>query len=124
MSGRTASFVAPGPGAEPLSLYVAHADGRSRERVGEPARFEIVEAGEAARWTLRVTPTDCVRALERLRVGAGLAAGMRVLATSSCNPAPGTAGHQDQSAAHRIVDTLAGLGADELRAVMREEPAS
>ena len=56
-------------------------------------------------------------------IAAGLAAGMRVLATSSCNPAPGSPGHQDQRRAHRVVSSLAGLSADDLRALMGEGPA-
>ena len=52
-------------------------------------------------------------------IAAGLAAGMRVLATSSCNRPEGAPGHQDQRGAHRIVGSLAGLGADDLRAVMK-----
>ncbi|HFE47491.1 MAG TPA: HAD family hydrolase [Nannocystis exedens] len=57
-------------------------------------------------------------------IAAGLAAGMRVLATSSCNPPESAPGHQDQEGAHRRVDSLVGLGAADLRAMMEaEEPA-
>ncbi len=51
-------------------------------------------------------------------IAAGLAAGMRVLATSSCNPAKGAPGHQNQGGAHRRVSSLAGFGAADLRAMM------
>jgi len=51
-------------------------------------------------------------------IASGLAAGMRVLATSSCNPAAGAPGHQDQSGAHRVVSSLKGLDAADLRAMM------
>lgn len=54
-------------------------------------------------------------------IDAALAAGMRVLATSACNPAPGTPGHQEQARAHRIVPSLVGLQAADLAAIMREE---
>ena len=67
VSGRIASFVAPGAGAAPLTLHVAHANGSGRVPVGEPMHFELASAGKGARCTLRVSPTDCVRALERLR---------------------------------------------------------
>ncbi|MEZ4385569.1 MAG: HAD family phosphatase [Nannocystaceae bacterium] len=56
-------------------------------------------------------------------IAAGLAAGMRVLATSACNPAPGTPGHQSQRRAHRVVGSLVGLGAADLRALMGEGSA-
>jgi len=84
------------------------ADGflKAAQRLGvAPARILVVEDSEAG-------------------IAAGLAAGMRVLATSSCNPSPGSSGHQEQSAAHQVVSTLAGIGGDELRAVMGEGPAS
>ena len=79
---------------------------KAAQRLGSPpARTLVFEDSEAG-------------------IAAGLAAGMRVLATSSCNPAVGTPGHQEQGAAHRVVSTLAGLGADDLRAVMGEAPIS
>ena len=73
----------------------------------------------AAATRLAVPPARCL-VLEDSHAGiaAGLAAGMRVLATSACNPPPGSPGHQDQHLAHRIVSSLAGLGPDDLRALM------
>lgn len=51
-------------------------------------------------------------------IAAGLAAGMRVLATAAANPAPGQPGHQRQDTAHQVVPSLAGLQLADLVAVM------
>lgn len=51
-------------------------------------------------------------------IAAGIAAGMRVLASAAGNPPPGGFGHQDQSRAHRQVASLAGLGLADLAEVM------
>lgn len=51
-------------------------------------------------------------------IAAGLAAGMRVLATAAANPPPGAPGHQRQERAHRVVASLAGLGLADLAGVM------
>ncbi len=76
------------------------------ERLGvSPARTLVFEDSEAG-------------------IAAGLAAGMRVLATSSCNPPEGAPGHQDQDGAHRLVDSLVGLGAADLRAMMGAEESA
>lgn len=73
---------------------------RAAERLAaDPARCLVVEDSEAG-------------------IAAGLAAGMRVLATAAANPAPGAAGHQDQSRAHRRVATLAGLALADLVEIM------
>ena len=52
-------------------------------------------------------------------IGSGLAANMRVVATSAANLPEGDSGHQDQSRAHRIVAGLEGIDAEFLRAVMQ-----
>jgi HAD superfamily hydrolase (TIGR01509 family) len=53
-------------------------------------------------------------------IDAGLAAGMRVIATSAANRPPGTPGHQDQSRAHHRVETLEIVDEAFLRAIMIE----
>ena len=52
-------------------------------------------------------------------IGSGLAASMRVVATSAANLPAGAPGHQDQSRAHRCVETLAGIDAKFLEEVMQ-----
>lgn len=42
-------------------------------------------------------------------IAAGIAAGMRVVATSCANPPPGAPGHQDQRGAHRQISSLVEL---------------
>lgn len=56
-------------------------------------------------------------------IAAGLAAGMRVVASAAGNPPPGATGHQDQSRAHRSVASLAGLTLADLAALMTEPAA-
>lgn len=51
-------------------------------------------------------------------IAAALAAGMRVIASAAANPAPGAAGYQDQSRAHRLVASLAGIGLADLAEVL------
>jgi HAD superfamily hydrolase (TIGR01509 family) len=53
-------------------------------------------------------------------IASALAAGMRVVATRAANPPPGDPGHQDQSAAHRVVEGLDGVDLDFIQAVMRD----
>jgi HAD superfamily hydrolase (TIGR01509 family) len=67
---------------------------------------------------------ECSRCLviedSQAGITSAIVAGMRVVATRAANPAPGTPGHQDQSAAHRLVDGLEHVNLDLIRAVMRE----
>ena len=67
VEGARASFVAQQVGTAPLSLSVAFADGAERIRIGAPAPFELAQTDEPTRWTMRVSPTDCMRALKELR---------------------------------------------------------
>ena len=67
VGGRHASFVAPEPGSLLLSLFVRRAAGGVRVRVGAPASFELTQAEESTRWTLQVSASECIRALEELR---------------------------------------------------------
>lgn len=69
---------------------------------------------------LGVEPSKCmVFEDSEVGIGSGLAAGMRVVATRAANEPPGRSGHQDQSRAHRIVDTLTGIDAAFLHEVMQ-----
>lgn len=69
---------------------------------------------------LEVTPARClVFEDSEAGIGSGLAAGMRVVATSAANLPAGEPGHQDQGRAHRIVAGLEGLDEAFLRAVMQ-----
>jgi HAD superfamily hydrolase (TIGR01509 family) len=64
-------------------------------------------------------PTRCLVVEDsEAGIAAGLAAGMRVLATAAANPPPDEPGHQRQHAAHRVVPSLAGLKLADLAAVM------
>ena len=76
----------------------------------------------AAARHLGVEPSACV-VFEDSEAGiaSGLAAGMRVVATSAANRPPETPGHQDQAKAHRIVSSLAGIDDAFLRSVMQGE---
>ena len=56
---------------------------------------------------LQVPPSTCLVVEDSTAgIASGLAAGMRVLATRAANPALGQPGHQDQSAAHLVVEGL------------------
>lgn len=68
---------------------------------------------------LEVEPRRCL-VFEDSEAGieSGLAARMRVIATSAANRPPGQPGHQDQRKAHRVVEGLTEIDADFLRAVM------
>lgn len=134
------------PGAREL-VALAHAAGIPAAIVSGSARGEIVQAlavleiGALLEFYVgaedvvhgKPSPEGYLQAARRLGVAsprclvvedseagiaAGLAAGMRVLATASANPPPGAPGHQRQDGAHRVVPTLAGLGLADLAAVM------
>lgn len=134
------------PGAREL-VALAHAAGIPAAIVSGSARAEIVQALAVleieamlafyigAEDVARGKPSPEGYALAASRLGAapgrclvvedseagiaaGLAAGMRVLATAAANPPPGQPGHQRQHAAHRVVPTLAGLQLADLAAVM------
>jgi len=83
---------------------------------GKPAPDGYLQAARH----LDVEPARCV-VFEDSEAGiaAGLAAGMRVVATSAANLPPEDPGHQDQSRADRVVSTLAGIDAAFLRALMQ-----
>jgi beta-phosphoglucomutase-like phosphatase (HAD superfamily) len=51
-------------------------------------------------------------------IAAGIAAGMKVVATTAAMPAPGHPGHHDAQRAHRVVPGLAELDEGFLRAIM------
>ena len=68
---------------------------------------------------LAVPPSACLVVEDSAAgIASGLAAGMRVLATRAATPGPGEPGHQDQGAAHRVVDGLEVIDEALLRAVM------
>lgn len=70
---------------------------------------------------LAVPPAACLVVEDsEAGIAAGLAAGMRVLASAAGNRPPGAPGHQDQQAAHRRLASLAGLGLADLTAMMAE----
>lgn len=99
-------FAPGGPAASVCAEDVArgkpHPDGYLRAAAllaVPPARCLVVEDSEAG-------------------IAAGLAAGMRVLASAAANPPPGAPGHQDQARAHRRVASLAGLTLADLAAMM------
>ncbi|KIG14927.1 putative hydrolase [Enhygromyxa salina] len=82
---------------------------------GKPAPDGYLAAADQ----LEVAPARCLVFEDSWAgIGSGLAAGMRVVATAAANRPPGDPGHQDQNGAHRIVQSLAGIDADFLRAVM------
>lgn len=128
-------------------VSLAHAAGIAVAIVSGSARAEIVQAlavleiGEMLRFyvgaedVVRGKPSPEGYALAAGRLGAapgrclvvedseagiaaGIAAGMRVLATAAANPPEGRPGHQRQHAAHRVVPGLAGLQLADLAAVM------
>lgn len=73
---------------------------------------------------LQAPPRECLVVEDsEAGIAAGLAAGMRVLASAASNPPPGAPGHQRQHHAHRVVSSLHGLGLDDLAAVMAEDGA-
>ena len=83
---------------------------------GKPAPDGYLRA--AAR--LAVEPRRCMVFEDSVAgIAAGIAADMRVVATAAANQPVGAAGHQDQSAAHRVVPGLAGIDEAFLREVMR-----
>ncbi|MDC0723273.1 HAD family hydrolase [Nannocystis bainbridge] len=129
-------------------VALAHAAGMAVAIVSGSARPEIVQAlavlevGELLRFYVgaedvrhgKPSPEGYALAAERLGaaperclvvedseagIAAGLAAGMRVLATAAANPPEGQPGHQRQHAAHRVVPGLAGLQLADLAAVMQ-----
>jgi len=67
VEGERASFVAPESGSLPLCLFVVRADGSDRVRIGTPVPFELAQTEQSTLWTMRVSPTDCMRALKELR---------------------------------------------------------
>lgn len=98
-----------------LQFYVGAEDVRR----GKPAPDGYLQA--AAR--LDAPPRECLVVEDsEAGIAAGLAAGMRVLATAAANPPEGTPGHQRQHHAHRVVPSLAGLALGDLVALM-EDPA-
>ncbi|HEY8377096.1 MAG TPA: HAD family phosphatase [Nannocystis sp.] len=129
-------LVALGHGAE---IPVAIVSGSARAEIAQALR--VLEVGPLVAFYLgaedvthgKPSPEGYLKAAERLGVSpgrclvvedseagiaAGLAAGMRVLATAAANPPPGTPGHQRQESAHRVVPSLAGLQLADLAAVM------
>jgi beta-phosphoglucomutase-like phosphatase (HAD superfamily) len=82
---------------------------------GKPAPDGYLSAASK----LEVEPAGCM-VFEDSEAGieSGLAAGMRVVATSAANRPHGEPGHQDQRKAHRVIEGLTGLDAGFLRAVM------
>jgi beta-phosphoglucomutase-like phosphatase (HAD superfamily) len=73
---------------------------------GKPAPDGYLSAAEQ----LAVAPGHClVFEDSEAGIASALAAGMRVVATSAANRPHGTAGHQDQRRAHRIVPSLSGI---------------
>lgn len=84
---------------------------------GKPAPDGYLQAADR----LGVERSRCL-VIEDSHAGitSGIVAGMRVVATRAANPPPGTPGHQDQSAAHRLVDGLEHVSLDLIREVMRE----
>lgn len=84
---------------------------------GKPAPDGYLRAAQR----LSVQRTACL-VVEDSTAGiqSAIAAGMRVVATRAANPDPGTPGHQDQRAAHRVVEGLEALSLDLIREVMRD----
>ncbi|MDC0674969.1 HAD family hydrolase [Nannocystis radixulma] len=128
-------------------VFLAHAAGIPVAIVSGSARAEIVQAlavlevAEMLRFYLgaedvvhgKPSPEGYATAARRLGaaperclviedseagIAAGLAAGMRVLATAAANPPPDQPGYQRQHSAHRVVPGLAGLQLADLAAVM------
>jgi beta-phosphoglucomutase-like phosphatase (HAD superfamily) len=82
---------------------------------GKPAPDGYLQA--AAR--LDVAARECLVVEDsEAGIAAGLAAGMRVLASAASNPPPGAPGHQRQHQAHRVVPSLHGLALHDLAALM------
>lgn len=97
---------------EPMLAFYLGAEDYPR---GKPAPDGYLAAAER----LGVAPASCLVVEDsEAGIAAGLAAGMRVLATAAANAPPGRPGHQRQERAHRVVPSLAGLTLADLEALM------